>query len=160
VARLDVDQRDAPDLAPASGAQREATRLGGAPARWSSVAAPNRGASPAGHARLAGDIEAALSRALRAHAGLPHRRIAELVGFDAGSVVAWCKVPTPTRAPGGSWRDHAACAGVPTSAFFDRDDLLAAVVTLCDRCPVQPDCLAHGIDTGSSGMFGGKVLRG
>jgi hypothetical protein len=63
--------------------------------------------------------------------------------------------------PAGSWRDDAACRwSVPTSAFFDRDDLLGAVVRLCDGCLVQPDCLAYGIDSRAVRVFGGKVLRG
>jgi hypothetical protein len=81
----------------------------------------------------------------------------------------------------GRWMDLAACRGTVTSAdediFFapDLDELggnrgaatrAAATrewqaLVVCDRCPVQVECLAYAVTTGQQhGVWGGKTQQG
>lgn len=59
------------------------------------------------------------------------------------------------------WVDDAACRGINTELFFQTEGTrdpaeLRAVKRLCDRCPVQLDCLAYGLAE-PSGVWGGAT---
>jgi WhiB family transcriptional regulator, redox-sensing transcriptional regulator len=57
------------------------------------------------------------------------------------------------------WDRHARCAGLPTDFFFseDEDDRLYAK-SICRRCPVEADCLAHAIQHRElGGVWGGRT---
>lgn len=62
-----------------------------------------------------------------------------------------------------AWIDEAACRGMDREAFFPPGTLLTATaqeaLATCGRCPVRAECLAYAVDTGSSGIWGGKLLR-
>jgi WhiB family redox-sensing transcriptional regulator len=62
---------------------------------------------------------------------------------------------TPVRRP--DWRDGALCAGRDTEAFFPDDDRPAIIAkSICRRCPVRSDCLAHAIEHRERyGIWGG-----
>lgn len=44
-----------------------------------------------------------------------------------------------------TWRDHAACRGIPLSQFFSRGSALAKGRRACDGCPVIGECLAEAM---------------
>lgn len=53
------------------------------------------------------------------------------------------------------WRDRAACTGLGPDLFFSDDlDVQDRVKQVCERCPVQPECLDFGM-TQEFGVWGG-----
>jgi WhiB family redox-sensing transcriptional regulator len=65
------------------------------------------------------------------------------------------------RRAGRSWRERAACRGLPPAFFYPapgpagRADL-AAARAICARCPVASACLAEAIDAAERlGIWGG-----
>lgn len=63
-----------------------------------------------------------------------------------------------------SWTTRAACDGLDTEKFFDKylqDEGVAIEVGLiCGVCPVKRQCLNAGMDTKSTGIWGGHWLQG
>lgn len=55
------------------------------------------------------------------------------------------------------WRDDALCAGRETEVFFPEGDQPTIIAkSICRRCPVRADCLAHAIENGERyGIWGG-----
>lgn len=59
------------------------------------------------------------------------------------------------------WRSYAACAGAPEGpdAFHpnggDEKAVARIRATYCAPCPVREQCLALGLHTGASGLYGG-----
>lgn len=73
---------------------------------------------------------------------------------------------------GRSWREHAACKGVPIEVFFVGDDnryrshggkdIYREARSYCAACPVRRECLDDGISAESwsrHGFFGGMTPR-
>ena len=62
-----------------------------------------------------------------------------------------------------TWRDLAACRGMPLEWFFDdyeSDKQVAKQVDeICQTCPVQKVCYEYGRNTGSQGVWGGIYLN-
>lgn len=66
-----------------------------------------------------------------------------------------------------SWRERAACRGVPldvANRFFPGDDndcqYDASVRALCSKCPVRAECLSAALAAGEQhGMWGGTTPR-
>ncbi len=63
------------------------------------------------------------------------------------------------------WQDAAACKGMGDkfiNTFFDDYEQdpqsRPAVEAMCNTCPVNDFCLAFGIGTESTGVWGGKYL--
>lgn len=63
----------------------------------------------------------------------------------------------------GDWRERAACRGTDLTVFFPDtrpavEASNAAALALCNRCPVQRDCLEAELAKGlpQFGWFGGK----
>jgi hypothetical protein len=60
------------------------------------------------------------------------------------------------------WQHLAACTGYPTNLFFEdyeKDPVQAQQVDqLCISCPVARECFKLGVDTKSTGVFGGFYL--
>jgi hypothetical protein len=109
------------------------------------------------HARAGRAVEVSLAVALRRQ-GLVLRAIGALLDVNVAAVHAWCrKVTNSGPLSGNDWRAQAACTGVATAAFFEPAYERAATA-LCQRCPVRDHCLAIGVETGSQGLWGGKVL--
>lgn len=63
----------------------------------------------------------------------------------------WAAVRRP------DWRDDALCSGRDTEVFFPEDDQPAIIAkSICRRCPVRADCLAHAVEHGERyGIWGG-----
>lgn len=68
----------------------------------------------------------------------------------------------------GSWREHAACRGMPVADFFPGrcQQKIQAALDTCARCPVQAECLlacideeVHISDTEPKGIRGGMTAR-
>jgi WhiB family redox-sensing transcriptional regulator len=61
----------------------------------------------------------------------------------------------PVRRP--DWRDDALCAGRETDVWFPEGDQPTIIAkSICRRCPVRADCLAHAIEQGERyGIWGG-----
>lgn len=58
------------------------------------------------------------------------------------------------------WQDSALCAQVATDVFFpDRGDTTKEAKRICARCDVRPECLAHALEVGESGVWGGLSDR-
>ena len=66
-----------------------------------------------------------------------------------------------------SWQERAACRGITDPGRFDRLGRLPnewaikrtlSALKVCTTCPVQPDCLAFGMRSRSSGVYGGAYL--
>lgn len=56
-----------------------------------------------------------------------------------------------------NWREEALCAGRETEVWFPEGDQPQIIArSICRRCPVRPDCLAHAIEHGERyGIWGG-----
>ena len=67
------------------------------------------------------------------------------------SFTGWAPVQRP------DWRDDALCAGRDTEVFFPEGEQPTIIAkSICRRCPVRPDCLAHAIERGERyGIWGG-----
>jgi WhiB family transcriptional regulator, redox-sensing transcriptional regulator len=64
-----------------------------------------------------------------------------------------------------SWRQRAACRGVPVETFFpERGASLEPALRYCRPCPVRAECLAYarraGGDKVLQGVWGGVSTRG
>lgn len=61
------------------------------------------------------------------------------------------------------WAKDAACLDLDTNLFFDKyeeDDVVAkGIDVLCQKCPVQRDCLATGVSKQEWGVWGGVYLE-
>jgi hypothetical protein len=61
------------------------------------------------------------------------------------------------------WQHLAACDGYPVNLFFEfyeKDPATAKQVDeLCASCPVAKECYQLGVDTRSTGVFGGFYLQ-
>lgn len=62
-----------------------------------------------------------------------------------------------------SWRDNAACKGMPASLFFPeslkvQNANIAAVRVICNGCAVRKECLSHGMSE-PLGIWGGFTHR-
>jgi WhiB family redox-sensing transcriptional regulator len=65
-----------------------------------------------------------------------------------------------------TWRDEAACKGMPADLFFPEGkqgqtiniNVLSRAKVICNSCPVQPECLEHGMSE-PIGIWGGKTRR-
>lgn len=60
------------------------------------------------------------------------------------------------------WMEEAACKGLKTDLFFPEKGgnhaLTDALKRLCDRCPVQPDCLSYALRANiTDGLWGGTT---
>ena len=74
------------------------------------------------------------SRRNRGYCG-PLRCSQGATGSDAGTLAS------TTVGPVSSWRDRAACVGLPVSWFFiEHGDKYAAAAELCAGCPVRAEC--------------------
>ncbi|HZU71239.1 MAG TPA: WhiB family transcriptional regulator [Acidimicrobiales bacterium] len=60
-----------------------------------------------------------------------------------------------------AWRDQAACTGVDPEIFFpERGQTTARATLVCNRCPVQIECLAWSVANGEKlGVWGGVAER-
>lgn len=70
-----------------------------------------------------------------------------------------------------SWKERAACQGEDPRLWFPNEDgqrhyerrvrkITAKARAICERCPVQGECLGFAIDTDTRyGMFGGLTER-
>lgn len=60
------------------------------------------------------------------------------------------------------WEDLAACKNYPVNLFFDEYEkggfVAISVDQVCLDCPVAKECYARGVDTGSTGVWGGFFL--
>ncbi len=60
------------------------------------------------------------------------------------------------------WHNLAACKGYTLNDFFDEYEkggpTAKAVDSLCMSCPVQKECYIKGVESGSSGVWGGLYL--
>ena len=65
-----------------------------------------------------------------------------------------------SRAPGGGWRDRAACKGEPPEWFdAETDENAARALAVCAGCPVRRECFAAAAaDRAASGVWGGVDL--
>jgi WhiB family redox-sensing transcriptional regulator len=59
------------------------------------------------------------------------------------------------------WHDNALCRGRDTEVFFPEEDEPTIVAkSICRRCPVRRDCLAHALERGERyGIWGGLTER-
>lgn len=61
-----------------------------------------------------------------------------------------------------AWQHLAACDGMPVNMFFDdyeKDGITAQNVDqLCLSCPIARECYQFGVETKSTGVFGGFYL--
>lgn len=82
---------------------------------------------------------------------------------DLGLPNQW-ELPRLKPAPDPSWAQHAACIGKPPDWWYPTDgrrtpEVLQALA-ICDRCPVQDECLRHAIRTNETdGIWGGRSER-
>jgi WhiB family redox-sensing transcriptional regulator len=58
-----------------------------------------------------------------------------------------------------NWERYARCAGLQTDFFFSEDEEDRAYAkSICRRCPVEDDCLAHAIQQRElGGVWGGRT---
>jgi WhiB family redox-sensing transcriptional regulator len=65
-----------------------------------------------------------------------------------------------SRAPGGGWRDRAACKDEPPEWFdAETDENAARALAVCAGCPVRRECFAAAAaDRAASGVWGGVDL--
>lgn len=63
-----------------------------------------------------------------------------------------------------NWTRYAACDGEDTEKFFDKylkdEEVAIEVGAICASCPVRVECFNTGIDTKSTGIWGGHWLQG
>lgn len=58
------------------------------------------------------------------------------------------------------WREQAACQGLPIEMFFPEDIVTQTIQDLCDKCPVQKQCLEYALSIPEyHGFWGGKSQR-
>jgi WhiB family redox-sensing transcriptional regulator len=59
------------------------------------------------------------------------------------------------------WRDQALCRGRETEVFFPEGDQPTIIAkSICRRCPVRRDCLAHALERSERyGIWGGLTER-
>lgn len=59
------------------------------------------------------------------------------------------------------WYDDAECRGYPTNLWYpgDKQSISPKAKKICARCPVQNECLEHGIENEFYGVWGGMSLR-
>jgi WhiB family redox-sensing transcriptional regulator len=63
------------------------------------------------------------------------------------------------------WTDRAACRGGPVHYWFPEGQGQRAVAdaargkAVCSACPVRQQCLAYGMKTTATGIFGGHYLH-
>lgn len=57
------------------------------------------------------------------------------------------------------WRNEANCKNVPTDWFYELDGLpmLETLTSICDDCPVKPECLDWAIEHETFGFFAGTT---
>jgi hypothetical protein len=62
-----------------------------------------------------------------------------------------------------NFKDKAICKDMDFNLFFDRyeedHNVAKKIDLLCVRCPVQRDCLAHGVSNAEWGVWGGVYLQ-
>lgn len=60
-----------------------------------------------------------------------------------------------------SWRERAACLGMPDVVFFPDQGVSASMArSVCATCRVADECLMWAVRTGQEhGVFGGKTAR-
>ena len=62
-----------------------------------------------------------------------------------------------------TWQDRAACRGMNTERFYPAQGKVQGhveTIRVCQRCPVQDECLQEAIDTGEKfGIWGGIGAR-
>jgi WhiB family transcriptional regulator, redox-sensing transcriptional regulator len=72
-------------------------------------------------------------------------------------------IPRPGLTRPGPWAMRALCADADPDTWFPGDedqDLAAAAIAICGRCPVRTDCLAHALAIREShGIWGGQTSR-
>jgi WhiB family redox-sensing transcriptional regulator len=59
-----------------------------------------------------------------------------------------------------TWVDLAACRDADFTLFFpvsDVDPKVTAAKHICGTCPVRAQCLAHALDAGELGVWGGTT---
>lgn len=65
--------------------------------------------------------------------------------------------------PIAKWTKEASCVDMDVNMFFDRyennKDLAGAIDNMCSNCPVQRQCLAHGVSNKEWGVWGGVYLE-
>lgn len=61
------------------------------------------------------------------------------------------------------WSKNASCLDFDTDLFFDKyeeDETVASTIDiLCQKCPVQRECLAAGVSNHEWGVWGGVYLE-
>ena len=61
------------------------------------------------------------------------------------------------------WSKYASCLDFDTDLFFDKyeesEQIASTVDVLCQKCPVQRDCLAAGVSNQEWGVWGGVYLE-
>lgn len=61
------------------------------------------------------------------------------------------------------WSKNASCLDFDTDLFFDKyeeDETIASTIDiLCQKCPVQRECLAAGVSNHEWGVWGGVYLE-
>lgn len=58
------------------------------------------------------------------------------------------------------WRERAACQGLPIELFFTEGIVTESVQDLCNKCPVQKECLDYALSVPEyHGFWGGKSQR-
>lgn len=67
----------------------------------------------------------------------------------------------PRNPLGGEWQQYGACRGLDPDMFFpQRGDTVREAKTVCDACPVRPQCLEYAITNGEKfGIWGGLSER-
>lgn len=66
---------------------------------------------------------------------------------------------SPGHPPPGDWAERAACRGMDTNLFYPEKEGLrstAQVKVICQRCPVQLDCLEYATRWDEPGVWGGR----
>lgn len=71
-----------------------------------------------------------------------------------------------------TWRAHAACAGTDPEAWFPGrrrkafgenisayEAEVARLTAICDRCPVEADCLRDALEHDAAGIWGGTTAE-
>ena len=60
------------------------------------------------------------------------------------------------------WLKSASCKGMPTDWWHPsqgRSDVAGLARAVCETCPHTSQCLEYGVETKSSGIYGGVLLR-
>jgi hypothetical protein len=61
-----------------------------------------------------------------------------------------------------NWQEDASCAGQPLENFFEKyetdPETAQDIDDQCLDCPVRQHCLAMGVNTAGTGVFGGVFL--